>query len=157
MPGTEERAIVVGSFISKRRFDTKQGTLVAQALNEGQLSPFSSHGPTRIGKQKPDIAAPGQYITAALADKSVFSTSPVHTPRHHPTDGYITIQGTSMATPFVAGVIALMLEREPELTPEEIQQRLRITARRDSDTGRVWDPGFGYGKIDVEALLNYVA
>ena len=157
MPGTEERAIVVGSFISKTQFDTKQGTIVAQALSEGQLSPFSSHGPTRIGKQKPDIAAPGQYITAALAADSVFTTNPNYTMRHHPTNGYITIQGTSMATPFVAGVIALMLEREPELTPEEIQQRLRITARRDNDTRRVWEPGFGYGKIDVEAFLNYVS
>lgn len=157
MPGTEERAIVVGSFVSKRHFDTKQGTLVAQALSVGQLSPFSSQGPTRIGKQKPDIAAPGQYITAALAGNSDFTDRPTYIPRHHPTDGYITIQGTSMATPFVAGVIALMLEREPKLTPEEIQQRLRITARRDDDTGRVWDPGFGYGKIDVEALLNYIA
>jgi hypothetical protein len=50
-----------------------------------------------------------------------------------------------------------MLEREPLLTPEEIQQRSRITARRDEDTGRVWIPGFGYGKIDVEALLYYLA
>jgi subtilisin family serine protease len=157
MPGTEERAIVVGSFISKNQFDTKSGTIVAQTLNVGQLSPFSSRGPTRIGKQKPDIAAPGQYITAALAKNSFFTNSPSYTPRHHPTSGYITIQGTSMATPFVAGVIALMLEREPELTPEEIQQRLRITARRDDDTGRVWGPGFGYGKIDVEALFSYIA
>lgn len=157
MPGTEERAIVVGSLVSKTQFDTKQGTEVNQALSEGQLSSFSSHGPTRIGKQKPDVAAPGQYITAALASKSQFATNPNYTPRHHPTDGYITIQGTSMATPLVAGVLALMLEREPELTPEEIQQRLRITARRDADTRRVWDPGFGYGKIDVEALLDYVA
>ena len=157
MPGTEERAIVVGSFVSRTQFDTTGGTLAANALNEGQLSPFSSHGPTRIGKQKPDIAAPGQYITATLATNSLFAASPGYTPRHHPTQGYITIQGTSMATPFVAGVIALMLEREPQLTPEEIQQRLRITAQRDRDTHRVWDPGFGYGKIDVEALLDYIA
>jgi subtilisin family serine protease len=155
MPGTEERAIVVGSLVSKNQFDTQGGTLIAQALSVGQLSPFSSHGPTRIGKQKPDIAAPGQYITAALAQNSHFSTDPNYIPRHHPTNGYITIQGTSMATPFVAGVIALMLEREPDLTPEEIQQRMWITARRDEDTHRVWDSGFGYGKLDVEALFNY--
>ncbi len=60
-----------------------------------------------------------------------------------------------MATPLVAGVIALMLEKEPRLTPEAIQQRLRATARRDEDTGRVWGPGFGWGKLDVEALLAY--
>ena len=60
-----------------------------------------------------------------------------------------------MATPFVAGVIALMLEREGTLTPEEIQQRMRITAQRDVDTQRVWNAGFGSGKIDVPALLAY--
>jgi subtilisin family serine protease len=157
MPGTEERAIVVGSFVSKNQFKTKHGMLIADALREGQLSPFSSRGPTRIGKQKPDIAAPGQYITAALAQNSLYATGSSYTPRHHPADGYITIQGTSMATPFIAGVIAVMLEREPGLTPEDIQQKLRITARRDADTGRVWDPGFGYGKIDAEALLDYVS
>lgn len=156
MPGTEERAVVVGSFVSKNQFDTKSGT-AATGLNVGQLSPFSSHGPTRIGAQKPDIAAPGQFVTAALAENSEFTTSPRLIPRHHPTNGYITIQGTSMATPFVAGVIALMLEREPDLNPEEIQKRLRVTALRDDDTRRVWDPGFGYGKIDVEALLAYEA
>ena len=62
-----------------------------------------------------------------------------------------------MATPFVAGVIALMLEREPNLTPEEIKMRLRATAKRDDDTQKVWGTGFGYGKIDVNALLDYEA
>jgi subtilisin family serine protease len=62
-----------------------------------------------------------------------------------------------MAAPFVAGVIALLLEREPELGPEQIQQRLRVTARRDTNTGRVWNPHFGFGKLDVRALLDYQA
>jgi hypothetical protein len=48
-----------------------------------------------------------------------------------------------------------MLEREPSLTPEEVQQRLRITARRDDFTGRVWNIGFGWGKLDAEALFAY--
>jgi hypothetical protein len=47
-----------------------------------------------------------------------------------------------------------MLEREPELTPEEIQQRFRISCRRDEQTTRVWHPGFGFGKLDVEALFE---
>jgi hypothetical protein len=48
-----------------------------------------------------------------------------------------------------------MLQREPALTPEEIQQRFRITARRDAQTGRVWSSGFGFGKLNVQALLDY--
>lgn len=156
MPGTEERAIVVGSCVSRNRFDTVDGEVVTD-LGVGGLSTFSSHGPARYGVQKPDITAPGQYITAALAEGSTMATDPRFTPRRSPVQPgpYITIQGTSMATPFVAGVIALLLQREPDLTPEEIQQRLRITAQRDALTGPVWNAGFGYGKLDVAALLDY--
>jgi subtilisin family serine protease len=156
MPGTEERAIVVGSFVSRTSFVTAAGNSApAQGLQLGQLSPFSSHGPGRYGALKPDVAAPGQYVTAALASNSKFATDPAYTPRHSPDGKYITIQGTSMATPFVAGVVALLLGREPRLNPEEIQQRLRVTARRDADTGRIWSTGFGFGKLDAEALLAF--
>jgi subtilisin family serine protease len=153
MPATEERAIAVASFVSRASI-TSPGT-AAPGLAVGDLSPFSSHGPTRLGGQRPDIAAPGQFITAALASNSVFETSPTLIPRHDPSGRYITIQGTSMATPFVVSVIALMLEREPDLDPDEIRQRLRITAQRDALTGPVWNPGFGFGRIDVQALLDY--
>ena len=159
VPGTEERAIVVGSFVSRARFLTVEGEFVGDGLRVGELSPFSSHGPARYGAQKPDIVAPGQYVTAALAQGSEMETDPRFRPRRSPTQPgpYITIQGTSMATPFTAGLIALLLQREPNLTPEEIQQRFRVTARRDQDTGRVWSTGFGYGKLDAEALLDYQA
>jgi subtilisin family serine protease len=155
MPATEERAISVASFVSRTSFATADGELAAQGLHVGQLSTFSSRGPTRYGALKPDIAAPGQYVTAALASNSTFASDPAYTPRHSPDGRYITIQGTSMATPFIAGMIALLLEREPRLNPEEIQQRLRVTARRDLDTGRVWSTGFGFGKLDAEALTAF--
>jgi subtilisin family serine protease len=154
MPGTEERAITVGSYVSRNRFDGADGPLVSNGLAVGQLSPFSSLGPSRYGALKPDVAAPGQFVTAALAAGSEMAAEARYLARHHPDGPYITIQGTSMATPFVAGVIALMLEREPELTPEEIQQRFRISCRRDEQTTRVWHPGFGFGKLDVEALFE---
>jgi subtilisin family serine protease len=156
MPATEERCLAVGSLVSRNQFETAGGTLTS-TLTLGQLSPFSSRGPTRYGALKPDVAAPGQFVTAALAAGSELALDPVFVPRHHPSGRYITIQGTSMATPFVAGVIALLLQREPTLTPEDVQQRLRITARRDAQTGRVWDAGFGFGRLDVQALLDYQA
>jgi subtilisin family serine protease len=157
IPATEERAISVASWICRNSYEGKDGTVQTAGLEVGQLSPFSSEGPTRHGVHKPDVAAPGQYITAALASGSRMEAELQFRSRHFPSAPYITLQGTSMATPFVAGVIALMLEREPRLTPEEIQQRLRVTARRDRDTRRVWGTGFGFGKLDVEALLSYEA
>jgi subtilisin family serine protease len=157
MPGTEERAVVVGSFVSRNRVPTVEGDLFTEDLALGGLSPFSSHGPTRTGYQKPDVVAPGQYVTAALAAGSEMATQARYRPRHSPTPGYLSIQGTSMATPFVAGMIALLLEREPTLTPEGVQQRLRVTSRSDAQTGAVWNTGFGFGKLDAGALLDYGA
>ncbi len=155
MPATEERAIAVGSFIS--RAGTVPGAAAGPGLGAGQVSPFSSRGPTRHGAQRPDIAAPGQHIVAALAANSSMASSPNLAARRLAGGQYISIQGTSMATPFVTGVIALMLQQEPGLYPEEIHQRLRATAQRDADTSTVWNPEFGYGKIDVQGLLNYDA
>lgn len=151
MPATEERAIAVGAFVSQ----VSALSVPTPGLTFAGLAPFSSHGPTRLGVRRPDITAPGQYITAALAADSAYANDPRLAPRRDPGGRYITIQGTSMAAPFVAGVIALMLEREPDLDPAEIRQRLRVTAQRDALTGPVWNPGFGFGRIGVQALLDY--
>jgi len=125
-----------------------------QALTVDTLSAFSSRGPTRIGGFKPDIAAPGQVVTAALGKGSEFASDPRLTARLHPSGCYVTIQGTSMATPFVAGLVALLLEQEPTLTPADVQQRLRTTARRDASTGPVWNPRYGWGKLDAATILS---
>ncbi|NUT94692.1 MAG: S8 family serine peptidase [Saccharothrix sp.] len=154
MPATEECAISVGSLISRNKFEGPQGNATLPGLSVDTLSTFSSQGPTRSGAQKPDIVAPGQVVTAALSAGSELATEPRLAARQHPSGKYVTIQGTSMATPFVAGIVALMLQREPRLTPEEVQQRLRITARRDASTGPVWNPRYGWGKLDAQALFR---
>ncbi|WP_309117958.1 S8 family serine peptidase [Saccharothrix sp.] len=59
-----------------------------------------------------------------------------------------------MAAPFVAGIVALMLQREPRLTSGEVQQRFRITTRRKATTGPVWNPRYGWGKLDAQALFR---
>ncbi|WP_170415754.1 S8 family serine peptidase [Ruegeria atlantica] len=153
MPASEERAISVSSFVS--RASILPGGSSVPGLSVGQISPFSSNGPTRTGVQRPTIAGPGQHVVAALASNSSMATDPRYASRRLPGNNYISIQGTSMATPFLTGVIALMLQQEPNLTPEDVQLRLRATGQRDDDTGAVWNPAFGYGKVDVEGLLNY--
>ena len=73
------------------------------------LAEFSSRGPTADGRVKPDVTAPGRNITAAKAGS---------------TNGYVTYSGTSMATPFIAGTAALMLDANYGLTPSQVKSLL---------------------------------
>ncbi len=79
----------------------------------GLVSSFSSWGLAADLSLKPDLGAPGG---------SIYSTYPLEE------DGFATLSGTSMASPHVAGAVALMLEANPELTPAEILARLQNTA-----------------------------
>jgi serine protease AprX len=92
------------------------------------LAYFSSRGPTADGRTKPDICAPGWYITAAKAGT---------------TNQYVTMSGTSMSTPFTAGTAALMLAANPNLTPAQIKTDLMTTAQDWGPTGTDIDYGAG--------------
>jgi len=110
------------------------------------LSPDSSRGPTADGRIKPDISAPGVNIGGA-----VFGTG----------NGYDFASGTSMSSPFVAGVVLLMLQENPSLTPAQVKSILMSTA---VDWGRGGDatvPGstgpdidYGAGRLDAYAALK---
>jgi len=104
------------------------------------VASFSSRGPsdcTPGGEQaiKPDIAAPGVNVRSSV-----------------PGGGYSTMSGTSMASPHVNGVVALMREACPDLGPEQILQIVYDTAYDLGPTGE--DNDYGYGMIDAyEAVL----
>jgi len=141
-PGTAREVISVGSYVTK------------PSSGSGVISPFSSQGPTVDGRIKPDISAPGQLIKAA---RSQHTTDPRLGPET-PGGQYVTMQGTSMAAPHVAGAVACLFERRPTLTQEQIRRGLATTARSDSHTGtgnNVPNNIFGAGKLDTQALLNY--
>lgn len=100
--------------------------------------PYSAGSSTAIGLIRPDLCAPGVNI------KSLdFSTN----------NGYFLKNGTSMATPCVAGTIALMLSKDPELTPEQIDDILERTAVPLSEHK---NNDFGSGRIDALAAVNAV-
>ena len=100
----------------------------------------SSQGPTRDGRQKPDIAAPGTKIVAAKA----FSGP----------DGWVEMSGTSMASPFVAGVVGLMLSVNPELTGAQVGGIIKRTAKPQPGADFSWRDDAGSGVIDPEACLR---
>lgn len=93
---------------------------VGASTDEDTVAPFSSRGPTADNRIKPDLIAPGHRITAARAGDTELGT---------PLDPYYTeCSGTSMAAPLVAGICALLLHKEPHLTPDEVKTRLMATA-----------------------------
>lgn len=108
------------------------------------LAAFSSRGPALRPNNgtatKPDVTAPGVTVTAA---------------RYGTTNGYTTMSGTSMATPFVAGAAALALEADPGTAPLDLKAAVMATA---ADRGAVGtDNEWGAGLLDVRALVDAVA
>jgi subtilisin family serine protease len=152
MPATSNNVIAVASHVSKNKWQSNLGPQTAPAAVIARSSRFSSKGPTRDGRQKPEISAPGEMITAALA---IPSESTEEKDRADSGAKLLTIEGTSMATPFVTGAVALLLQRDPTLTPERIIQLLRSTAVKDQHTGPAdWTPEYGHGKISVRQMVQ---
>ncbi|HEX2110737.1 MAG TPA: S8 family serine peptidase [Gaiellaceae bacterium] len=124
LPAAARGAITVGAMgdLGKRGF---------------RLAEFSSRGPTQDGRVKPDIVAPGISLVSAAANSSA---------------GYVPASGTSMATPFVAGVALLMRDANPVLSPAQVRAALTATA---VDWGAVGPDGeYGWGRLDAYAAIQ---
>lgn len=98
------------------------------------LSYFSSAGPTRDGREKPELSAPGHDVLAAAARTG---------------DGITRMSGTSMAAPAVTGAVALVLAeaRARALTLDHQQIRTALLATARSGPGAAWDPRLGKGRL----------
>lgn len=107
----------------------------------GTINISSSQGPTRDGRLKPDVAAPGTDIVAA----SGFAGSG---------DGdWVAMTGTSMASPYVAGVVGLMLEAEPKLTAAQIVGIIQRTSDPLSDRTFAWSDDSGFGVLNGQKCV----
>ncbi len=104
----------------------------------------SSQGPTRDGRQKPDVAAPGTGIVAANGFASDTGRD------------WVAKTGTSMASPFVTGVVGLMLSKNAQLTAAQIAGLIQRTARPLPGSDFTWRDDSGYGVIDPTACLAEV-
>lgn len=111
-------------------------TVGAMDHTTGEVARFSSRGPTAFTKRvKPEVVAPGVDITAACAQGALVDCS-------SESPAYATFDGTSMAAPHVSGVVALMLEENPDWSPPRVKDTLMSTA---SSLGgyTVYDEGTG--------------
>jgi subtilisin family serine protease len=132
VPGTSREVITAGSYTTK-------------GAGVGSIASSSSRGPTRDGRTVPTVAAPGRWVMSARA-RGIMNGS----------DQYHLLSGTSMAAPHVTGTIALLLQRDPDLTQAQIRDRLTGTARSDSFTGVVPNNTWGHGKLDAKAAFDGV-
>lgn len=151
MPGTSTGGICVASYTTKNSWAASDGGTYESQATIGAISGFSSFGPRRDNAQKPDLSAPGEWIM------STFAAGHQQVPQQIDPDlKHMIISGTSMATPHVAGAVALMLQKDPTLTPTEVKQILQTTARHDGFTPAGWSKQFGFGKLDVKAAVDAV-
>jgi subtilisin family serine protease len=104
----------------------------------------SSQGPTRDGRSKPDVAAPGTDIVAAKGFAG-------------PKDLWVGMTGTSMASPYAAGVVALMLATQPKLTAAQIEGIIQRTSRPLPGGDFPWVNDAGFGRIDPAACVAEAA
>lgn len=171
IPASLERAIAVGMMNRRNKVANTAGKQVSYLSlyeGEGHLASISSCGPTVDGRVKPDVVAPGNNIVSAMSSQFVSQGSGedritqaslaqyrvAHTTLDG-TDYYLNAYGgTSMATPVMSGVIALWLQANPNLSPEDIQGVISRTSRMPSDapsTGK--NNEYGWGEVDAYAGL----
>lgn len=110
---------------------------------------FSGRGPTPDCVVKPDIIAPGANVVGCMAFES--GLCPIRAKDLSKTaPGYVKMSGTSMSTPMVSGAVALMLQKRPELTPNEVKYLLKSSA---VDLCYPKNQQ-GWGALDIDALVN---
>lgn len=165
--GCTKSAITVGSYVSRITWRNLQNQVYYNRSNtaQGSLSTFSSIGPSLDNRMKPDISAPGSMIAVATSSydqslvpggSSAITLVAKHTSPRNGRDYYYAVgQGTSFSSPLVCGVVALMLQVNPNLSPDMVKDILYSTAIRDNFTTPSPDPSrWGAGKLNAYAAIK---
>lgn len=156
-PASAHNVISVGAYTTRfGNVDTHEDNFVSEL---GKLAPFSSVGPTLDNRIKPEITAPGQFVISSYnsyyleregedyeKDRKRQVKYSSFNGREYPW-GYM--RGTSMACPFVTGTIALWLQANPTLTPDDIKEVFSRTAIQDQEDESYPNNRWGWGKIDA--------
>lgn len=159
-PGCFETPITVGSTSHRLSYTNMSGEVIENKSDQaGQLSWFSSTGPTLDGRTKPDVTAPGSYVISSYSSYYL-QAHPDNTGSdvsHFDVNGRTYVWsadlGTSMSAPVVAGIIALWLEAKPDLTRDDIMGVLQRTSRQPESDLTYPNNLYGYGLIDAHRGL----
>ncbi len=147
--------LTVGNYQGRVRHVDVNGDLYKESgATRDDIAASSSSGPTRTGSIKPDLVATGDYVLTAGPIESLdwhINNEPFKVARDslHMKQG-----GTSTASPVVAGIAALYMDRCPDASHQEIMKALRSAADVDQFTGNVPNITWGFGKVNASLALN---
>lgn len=142
-PANDPFVITVGAVDDKGTAD----------ISDDQLAKFSAYNITEDGFAKPDLVAPGRNLVALLSadDNNLASKYPDNKLTGSESTAYYKMSGTSMASAVVAGATALLLQKEPNLNPDQVKYRLMNTVKPFS-TAQGCATGAGY--LDIYAATK---
>jgi serine protease AprX len=160
-PGNDPLVLTVGAMKS----------IGTYTRTDDQIASYSSKGPTTYDHVvKPDVVAPGNMVVSLDAHGSTLEAEYPgnEVGGNHTSHDYFSLSGTSMATPAVAGGVALLLQQNPALTPDQIKARLMKTAYKtfptsttatDPTTGQTYTSYYdlftvGAGYVDLAAAMS---
>ncbi len=151
-PASAHNVISVGSSVSRNSWPSELGPK-SETAPVGAISSFSGHGPTLDGRNGIDIVAPGEEIGSSLSSAagSITSDCPAGTSQGciAPDGNHFFLQGTSMASPHVAGALALLLEQQPTIDVAQAKSLLAQSANTTPLTNSGAATTWGAGKLEV--------
>lgn len=153
-----DKVVSVGNIKNRHSHVTMTGATYYQASPTpavGGLSYTSSKGPSRLNLIKPDVVASGDMTLSP--GPLAFLNNPGNNYSIDSAGWHIRQGGTSMASPIVAGIAALYLERCPKGNYQTFIDLLQATAYKDSHTGAAENNSYGYGKVNAYGVLSTVA
>jgi subtilisin family serine protease len=164
-PGNAANVITVGSYDFRSAWENQQGGQTIYNLPLDHISDYSSPGgKLSDGVFKPEIAAPARYAISSMSADAHPDSPACGGSNMGAAAGWTAVtrdgmhmawSGTSAAAPYVAGVVALMFQKNPHLDAAQIKDILIKTAKRgDSYVGPVPNPEWGYGKLKPAAALS---
>ncbi|MEH1891981.1 MAG: S8 family peptidase [Nostoc sp.] len=142
-PGAASSAITVAAYTTKATYTDIDNQVREMGLELDTISEFSSEGPLRNDRHKPDVAAPGAMIVSTLSADANFDRSSMINSK------FVVQAGTSMATPLVSGLVALLLQRDSKLDPAAVKDLLRKNSAIPGKPAGTFDDKWGYGVINA--------